>query len=97
MPLRRATYHEPILDESIFHIRLPMLDDHDRLVWVEISDYALRQRAMLDGAKTDLGKSALFERYRTLIEKRASEHYDQGKAIARSDGTRFVQVPTGVL
>ena len=52
---------------------------------------------MLDGAKTDLGKATLFEGYRPLIEKRASELYDQGKAITRSDGTRFVQGPTVVL
>ena len=52
---------------------------------------------MLDGVKSDLGKAALLEHYRPLIQQRASELHDQEKAIVRSDGTRFVQVPTGVL
>jgi hypothetical protein len=95
MPLRRAAYHEPIVDK--FHIRFPMLDDGDNLVWGEVSDYALRQRASLDGIESSLEKAALFERYRSLIEKRASEFHDQGKTFVAPAGTRFVQVPTGTL
>ena len=81
MPLRRAVGLEPITDLDISTVRFPMVDDKgkSKTVWGEVSDLALRERAMQDEVKTGLEKKALFEQYRELLEGLASELYDEDK------------------
>jgi hypothetical protein len=95
MPLRRAVFREPITDLDIATVRFPMADG-DKLVWGEVSDLALRERAMRDGVRTGLEKKALFERYRNFLEGLASEAYDTGHGEDK-DGTVVVRVTNGML
>ena len=94
MPLRRAVFQKPVTELDIHTVRFP-LADRDKLVWGEVSDTALRERAMLDEIKTGLEKAALFERYRVMLEMLASELYDEGKRFTQPDGTIVVRVPNG--
>ena len=94
MPLRRAIIREPIVELDINSVRFPLLDG-EKLVWGEVSDHALRERAMRDEIKTGLEKAALFARYRTLLEMLASELYDENKRFTEPDGTIVVKVPNG--
>lgn len=96
MPLRRAIFLEPITDLDISTVRFPMIDG-DKVVWGEVSDFALRERAMRDEVKTGLEKKALFERYRTFLEMLASELYDEERRQVDPDGTTVVRVPNGRL
>jgi hypothetical protein len=92
MPLRRAFFHNPITDLDIHSVRFPLADG-DKLVWGEVTDHALRERALRDEIKTGLEKAALFERYRVMLEMLAGELYDAGKWLAQPDGTIVVRVP----
>jgi hypothetical protein len=66
-------------------------------MWGEVSDLALRERAMRDEVTgvDKLAKSALFDRYRDLLEKLASELFDEGKYGTAPDGAMVVRVPNG--
>jgi hypothetical protein len=84
---------------DILTVRFPMMDGEGKLVWGEVSDLALRERAMRDGVKGEdkLLKRVLFEHYRQLLEALASELFDEGKYATASDGAIVVRVPNGRL
>jgi Protein of unknown function (DUF1488) len=97
MPLSRVNSREPIIGLDIQSVRFP-LTDGKRLIWGEVSDLALRERAMRDEVKTGLEKQALFERYRQLLEGLASELFDEGKfAEDKLLGILVVRVPNDRL
>jgi hypothetical protein len=75
MPLRRSTDHQPIIDLDILTVRFP-LTDGKQIVWGEVSDLALRERAIRDEVKDGLEKRALFDRYRSVLEMLASDLFD---------------------
>jgi hypothetical protein len=97
MPLSRVNSREPIIGLDIHSVRFP-LTDGKTLIWGEVSDLALRERAMRDEVKTGLEKRALFERYRQILEGLASELFDEGKLTEdKSLGVLVVRVPNGSL
>jgi hypothetical protein len=97
MPLSRVNTREPIIKIDIQNVRFPLTDGKS-LIWGEVSELALRERAMRDGIKTGLEKWALFERYRQILEGLASELFDDGKlAEDKSLGVLVVRVPNGKL
>jgi hypothetical protein len=97
MPLSRVNTREPIIGLDIHSVRFPLTDGKN-LIWGEVSDLALRERAMRDEVKTGLEKRALFERYRQILEGLASELFDEGKLTEdKSLGVLLVRVPNGSL
>jgi hypothetical protein len=96
MPLRRSTDHQPIIDLDILTVRFP-LTDGKQIVWGEVSDLALRERAIRDEVKDGLEKRALFDRYRSVLEMLASELFDDRKSMTAADGATVVRVTNGML
>ena len=72
--------------------------DGKSLIWGEVRELALRERAMRAEIKTSLEKRALFERYRQILEGLVSELFDEGK-LTRDKllGVLVVRVPNGKL
>ena len=95
MPLRRDPNHQPIAESDLQTVRFP-LTDGSQLVWGEVSDLALRERAARDKLKP-LEKRALLEHYRKILEKAASQLFDEGKFGKAADGATVVRVPAGRL
>jgi hypothetical protein len=97
MPLSRDHARSPIVDLDILTVRFPMIDGARKSIWGEVSDLALRERAITDGVtgEDNLLKRALFERYRSMLELLASELFDEGKYGTPSDGATVVRVPNG--
>jgi hypothetical protein len=97
MPLRQNTSREPIVELDIQTVRFPLTRDGTDIVWGEVSDHALRERAMQDGIRQGLEKRELFNRYRQLLEMLASELFDEGKFVTDASGNVIVLVPNGRL
>jgi hypothetical protein len=97
MPLSRVNSREPIIKIDIQSVRFPLTDGKS-LIWGEVSELALRERAVRDEIKTGLEKWALFERYRQILEELASELFDEGKMTEdKTLGVLVVRVPNGKL
>ncbi len=93
MPLSRVNSREPIIKIDIQSVRFPLTDGKS-LIWGEVSELALRDRAMRDEINAGLEKWALFERYRQTLEGLASELFDEGKLTEdKSLGVLVVRVP----
>ena len=95
MPLRRARTVEPMVDLDLLSVRFPMVDAKSpasQIVWGEVTDFALRERAAADGVTTGLEKAALFERYRLTLEGLASELFDEGRQFNDASGMVVVRV-----
>jgi hypothetical protein len=58
MPLRRSNNHQPSFVD-IQNIRFPLTDDGKRIIWGQVSDLALRERAMRDEVKRRLGEGKI--------------------------------------
>jgi hypothetical protein len=97
MPLSRVNSREPIIKVDIQSVRFPLTDGKS-LIWGEVSELVLRERAVRDEVKTGLEPWALFERYRQILESLASELFDEGELTEdKSLGVLVVRVPNGKL
>jgi hypothetical protein len=88
-----------VIELDLLDVHFPMVDvTYDsKVVWGEVSEHALRERAFRDKVKASLGKAALFAHYRALIEGLTSELYDKGIYERWPDGRVTVRVTNGML
>jgi hypothetical protein len=96
MPLKRSDAHQPSIEWDIYTVRFPLTDGNENIIWGEVSDLALRERAFRDELKNDLEKRALFDHYRLMLEGLASELFDEGR-YRNKHGRTVVRVPNGRL
>jgi hypothetical protein len=99
VPLRRAVALKPSFQTDPLNVRFPMVDleDKSKVVWAQVSDLVLRDRAFRDRVKIGLDKASLFAQYRIRIEELASDLYDQGAYRVWPDGMITVRIPNGML
>ncbi len=92
MPLKRGNAHQPSIEWDTYTVRFPLTDGDEHIIWGEVSDIALRERAFRDELQNDLGKRALFDHYRPVLERLARDLFDEGK-YQNKHGRTVVRVP----